>query len=270
MTTDTMISPESESSMKRKIVHIDEQLCDGCGNCVVSCAEGAIRIIDGKAKLVKEQFCDGFGDCVGECPLGAMQIEEMEADAFDPQATKEHLMQTQGPKAVRRMEQASRRHAKQPIVPRPQPGGCPGAKAFQFNSPAVEQKTSPEAGEVPSQLRHWPIQMSLVSPQMPVLKNADLLLAADCTAFAYGDFHRRFIAGKVVIIGCPKLDQTEPYLEKLTEIIKTNDLKSLTVAHMEVPCCHGLANLAQEAIERAGSNLRLVTAVLGVQGDLRT
>lgn len=258
--------------MKRKIIHVDEELCDGCGNCVTACAEGAIQIIDGVAKLVKEQYCDGFGDCIGECPTGALRIEEAEAEGFDVQATKQHLLQTQGPEAVRTMEAASTRHAEQTATPtpKPHPGGCPGAKAFQFDKSIATSQPSTQPNQVPSQLTYWPIQMSLVSPEMPVLKNADLLLAADCTAFSYGDFHRRFMAGKVVIISCPKLDQTDPYLDKLTQIIRNNRLNSLTVAHMEVPCCQGLARLAEEAIKRAGADLQLKTVVLGIKGDLKS
>ncbi len=250
--------------MKRKIIIIDEDLCDGCGDCVVACAEGAIEIIEGKAKLVKEQYCDGFGDCLGECPTGALRIEEADADAFDPDATRQHLLDSQGPQAVERMEKAAARHATQTTTPTAQPkAGCPGARAAEFDA-----ATSTATGQVPSQLTHWPIQMRLISPDAPVLKNADLLLAADCTAFAYGDFHRKLLAGKAIIIGCPKLDETEPYLEKLTAIIKNNDLKSLTVAHMEVPCCHGLAHLAQQALERAASKLELQTVILSIRGDI--
>ena len=245
--------------MKRKIITIDENLCNGCGECVVACAEGAIELVNGKAKLVKQQFCDGFGDCVGECPQGALFIDEAEADPFDPEATKQHLFQTQGAQAVTRMEEAAARH----VAPA---GGCPGSRAMQFNkTPATADAT----GEVPSQLTHWPIQMTLVSPEMPILKNADLLLAADCTAFAYGDFHRKILAGKVVIIGCPKLDDTDPYLAKLTQIIKTNDLNSITVVHMEVPCCHGLVQLARQALEQAGSDLKLHAIVIGIHGKLK-
>ncbi len=251
--------------MKRKIIIIDEDLCDGCGDCVVACAEGAIQVIDGKAKLVKEQYCDGFGDCLGECPTGALRIEEVEADAFDTEATKQHLLDNKGPQAVERMEKAAARHASQTTTPTAQAkaGGCPGARAAEF-----EAATSDAAGQVPSQLTHWPIQMRLISPEAPVLKNAELLLAADCTAFAYGDFHRKLLAGKAIIIGCPKLDETEPYLQKLTEIIKNNDLHSLTVAHMEVPCCHGLAHLAKEALKLAASKLQLQTVILGIRGDM--
>jgi Pyruvate/2-oxoacid:ferredoxin oxidoreductase delta subunit len=244
--------------MKRKIITIDEDLCNGCGQCVLACAEGAIEIVDGKAKLVKQQFCDGFGDCLGECPEGALFIEERDVEDFDPEATKKHLFETQGSEAVTRMEQANARHTT------PAAGGCPGSRAMQFKN-----KGPDDAGQVPSQLGHWPIQMHLVSTDMPVFKNADLLLAADCTAFAYGDFHRELLAGKALIISCPKLDDTDPYLAKLTQIIKTNDLKSLTVVHMEVPCCHGLVRLAQEGLERAGSDLKLQTVVLGIHGDIK-
>ena len=248
--------------MKRKIITIDENLCNGCGECVLACAEGAIELVNGKAKLVKEQFCDGFGDCLGECPQGALFIEEVEAEAFDPEATKQHLFETQGSEAVTRMEQANARHAD---AQRGKAGGCPGSRFAQFDKPPSPVQT----GQTPSQLTHWPIQMSLVSANMPVFKNADLLLAADCTAFSYGDFHRDLLAGKALIICCPKLDDTDPYLEKLTEIIKSNDLKSITVAHMEVPCCHGLVRLAQEALKRAGSELKLQTITVGIDGGMK-
>ena len=244
--------------MKRKIIIIDENLCNGCGQCVLACAEGAIELVNGKAKLVKEQFCDGFGDCVGECPQDALFIEEQEVEAFDPEATKHHLFQTKGAEAVTHMEEAHARHAASA-------GGCPGSKFAQFDKPPA----SAGPGQVPSQLTHWPIQMSLVSPNMPVFKNADLLLAADCTAFAYGNFHSEFLTGKALIIGCPKLDDTDPYLAKLVEIIKANDLKSLTVVHMEVPCCHGLVRLAQEALKQTGSDLGLQTVTVGVNGQLK-
>ena len=246
--------------MKRQIITIDEELCNGCGDCVLACAEGAIQIVNGKAKLVKTQYCDGFGDCLGECPSGALRIEQQEADPFDPEATKQYLFKTKGSEAVARMEQVNARHAAAQKT-----GGCPGSKAVSFDKTSAP--TYP--GEVPSQLSHWPIQMCLVSPDMPVLKNADLLLAADCTAFAYGEFHRRLLAGKVLIIGCPKLDETDPYLDKLTEIIKTNDLRSLTVVHMEVPCCQGLSRLASQALERAGSDLKAHTIVLGIRGEIK-
>lgn len=252
--------------MKRKIVTIDEDLCNGCGDCVVACAEGAIQVIDGKAKLVKDQYCDGFGDCLGECPTGALRITEADVDAFDPEATKQHLLDTKGPEAVERMEKAAARHATPAPTPtaHPKAAGCPGARGAQFKAAAPDA-----AGQVPSQLTHWPIQMRLISPETPVLKNADLLLAADCTAFAFGDFHRKLLTGRAVIIGCPKLDENEPYLQKLTEIIKHNDLKSLTVAHMEVPCCHGLVHLAQQALKLSGSKLQLQTVILGIRGDMK-
>ena len=254
--------------MKRKIITIDENLCNGCGDCVLACAEGAIEIVDGKAKLVKEQFCDGFGDCLGECPTGALRIEDKEAESFDPEATKEYLLQTKGREGVDRMEKAAARHTSRDGAPSNVSAkrACPGARAVEFSAKEAVPATTEE---LPSQLSHWPIQFSLVSADMAVLKGADLLIAADCTAFAYGDFHRKLLAGRPVIIGCPKLDDTEPYVEKLANIIKKNDLKSLTVVHMEVPCCHGMAQLAKEALKRANSKLELQTVVLGIRGEMR-
>jgi NAD-dependent dihydropyrimidine dehydrogenase PreA subunit len=222
----------------RKIVHIDEDKCDGCGLCVPSCDEGAIEIIDGKAKLVAENLCDGIGDCLGECPQDAITIEEREAEAFDEEAVEEHLRK----QLEESVENASPCSG----------GGCPGAAAMDVSGPAADQ--TPPSGPQPSQLRNWPVQLSLVPVHAPWLDRADLLISADCVPYALGSFQSDLLAGKQVITACPKLDDVEPYVRKLTEIFETHDIKRVTVARMEVPCCGGLTALVQEALEQSGSD----------------
>ena len=222
----------------RKIVHIDEEKCDGCGLCVPSCDEGAIQIIDGKAKLVAENLCDGLGDCLGECPRDAITIEEREAAEFDEEAVDEHL-----------------REQLQETVHNAGPcsgGGCPGAAAMDLAGPAADQ--TPPGGAQPSQLRNWPVQLTLVPVHAPWLERADLLISADCVPYALGSFHSDLLAGKQVITACPKLDNVEPYLRKLTEIFETHDIKRVTVARMEVPGCGGLTAVVQKALQRADSD----------------
>lgn len=220
----------------RKIVHIDEEKCDGCGLCVPSCDEGAIQIIDGKAKLVAENLCDGLGDCLGECPRGAITIEEREAEEFDETAVEEHL-----------------REQLNEVASPCSGGGCPGSAARDLGS---QVRHEAPAGGVPqaSQLRNWPVQLTLVPVHAPWLDRADLLISADCVPYALGSFHSDLLAGKQVITACPKLDDVEPYLRKLTEIFETHDIKRVTVARMEVPCCGGLTGLVQEALRRAESD----------------
>jgi len=218
----------------RNIVKIDEEKCNGCGQCVDACAEGAIEIIDGKAKLVSEVYCDGLGACLGECPEGAITIEQREADEFDEQATKAHLA-----------EQKSSQQQSDFV--------CLGMTAAKLRekSDAVQSASA----EVTSQLIHWPVQLKLVSPRAPYFANADLLLVADCVPFAMGDFHNRFLKGHSIAVGCPKLDDSRFYIEKLAQILKANKLNSLTVIHMEVPCCSGLTHIAKEAIAKGEAKL---------------
>ena len=220
--------------MKRKIVTIDSDLCNGCGLCITACHEGALQMIDGKAKLVSDSICDGLGDCLPECPVGAIKIIEREAAPFDETAV-----------AV---------HAPAP----PLPCGCPGKMAKAIIRTPITGNTALAAPE--SRLANWPVQIKLVPVNAPYLKNAALLVAADCTAFAYPDIHRRFMANKVTLIGCPKLDEGD-YAEKLTAILQTNDIRSVTVLRMEVPCCAGIANAVRQALANSGKTIpwRIVT-----------
>lgn len=247
----------------RKIIRIDEAKCDGCGLCVTSCAEGAIAVVDGKARLVSETYCDGLGACLGECPQGAISMVETEAAPFDETAVGVHLA-AQG-----------RSHA--PAVPmsaRPEPsphapahGGCPGSRTMSFA--AHPQEGAAGAGTRPSALRQWPVQLHLLSPQAPFLEGADLLLAADCVAFSVGDFHKDWLAGKALAIACPKLDSNqEVYLDKLTAMIDRSQLNTITVMIMEVPCCRGLLQLARTAASRAQRKVPVKAVLVGLQGQV--
>jgi Fe-S-cluster-containing hydrogenase component 2 len=232
----------------RNIVKIDEEKCNGCGQCATACAEGAIQIVDGKAKLVSEIYCDGLGACIGHCPVDAITIEQREAAQFDEEATKAHLAEQEKP------------HKQAEFV-------CPGMAAKQFR-PRSSEVPAAAAEPAPSQLGQWPVQLKLVSPQAPYFANADLLLVADCVAFAVGDFHSRFLKGHSIAVGCPKLDDVQFYIEKLAAILQANKLNSLTVIHMEVPCCHGLTHIAHQAIARNGIEMSFKDVTIDLQGNV--
>lgn len=219
----------------RKIIKIDEELCDGCGSCVPSCAEGAIQIIDGKARLVGDRLCDGLGACLGECPQGALSIEEREADDFDEAEVKAHAT----PKRA-------------PAKPTVHAGlGCPSARLMKLRE-GPRAPAEPVAGPSASALEHWPVKLRLVPPQAPFLKGADLLLVADCVPFSMADFHRALLSDHAVVIGCPKFDDYADARQRLVDILRHSGIRSLTVVHMEVPCCHGYWRMAKEAHEAAG------------------
>lgn len=220
--------------MVRKIIHIDEEKCNGCGLCAEACHEGAIDIVDGKAKLMRENFCDGFGDCLPNCPTGAITFEEREAPAYDEAAVKKV-------QEAKKMEDMKHVHHE---------GGCPGSKMMQFAH--KEEDDMPVSMTKPvSRLAQWPCQIKLVPTQAPFFDGAKLLIAADCTAYAYANMHEEFMRGKVTIIGCPKLDAVD-YTDKLTQIIRDNDIKSVTIVRMEVPCCGGLQRAAEKALKNSG------------------
>ena len=237
----------------RKIVEIDDELCDGCGQCVPACAEGAIEIVDGKARIAAEQYCDGLGACLGECPHGALRIIEREADDFDEAAVEEYLKQKELPR--------------QPAEPA-LACGCPSAQIQTFvpstpcqqvNEPAVQSGGG-------SALSHWPVQINLIPPSAPFLKGADLLIAADCTPVAYPNFHKDFLKGKVVMVGCPKFDDAQEYIQKLTDIFRTADINSITSLVMEVPCCSGLPMIVRKAMEAAGKEIPMREVVVSTRG----
>lgn len=233
--------------MLRQIIHIDQEKCNGCGLCAAACHEGAIAMVDGKARLLREDYCDGLGDCLPACPAGAITFETREAPAYDAAAV-----------AAARIKAASAG-----LTPDPAASGCPGARVQMMDS----HPTDLPAGTVPSQLRQWPVQLKLAPVTAPYFQGADLLVAADCTAYAYGGFHGKFIRGRVVVIGCPKLDEGDQS-EKLAAILSRNEIKSVTVARMEVPCCGGIERAAKAAAERSGKDIPLTVKVISTDGQI--
>lgn len=238
-------------NMIRKIVHIDEEKCNGCGLCVDACHEGALQLIDGKAKLVSESYCDGLGDCLPECPTGAITIEEREAEAYDEEAVKKNME-----------DRKTAKEAAEDTLP----CGCPGTQARTIHRDTENAAAANAAAAVPaeSQLRQWPCQIKLVPVNAPYLDNAHLLVAADCTAYAYAGIHNDFMRGKITLIGCPKLDSVD-YSEKLTEILKAHKINSITVLRMEVPCCSGLVNAVKKAL--IDSNTMIPWRVVTISTD---
>jgi len=252
--------------MLREIVRIDEDKCNGCGLCVPACAEGAIKIIDGKARLIADNLCDGLGACLGHCPQDAIIIEKRNADAFDEEAVEGHLHADS--EAAQPASPADGGCPSAPVrtVPGPAMGGCPSAQVRESAPTAGDER--PAAGLRESELRQWPVQMHLVPPTAPFLKDAEVLLAADCAAFAYAEFHRDLLQGKALLIGCPKLDDGRAYLDKLSAILERNEIRSLTVVHMEVPCCSGLIALARQAVAASGKDVPVATVKVTIGGDL--
>ena len=246
----------------RKIIEIDEELCDGCGNCVPSCAEGALEIIDGKARVVGEIYCDGLGACLGECPMGALKLVEREADEFDEEAVEKRLAQEK--------QQAPARET--PAFP----GGCPSASLQNFAlrksaaapSPCQEANKPAAFAEAESALSHWPVQIMLVPPTAPFLKGADLLVLADCVPVAFPTVHRDFIKGKVVMMGCPKFDNAQAYIEKFAQICKKSGIKSITSVIMEVPCCSGLPMIVKKGMQMAAVDIPMEEVVISTRGKI--
>lgn len=279
--------------MRRNIIIIDEERCDGCGLCIPGCPEGALRVVDGKARLVGEVYCDGLGACIGRCPRDAIAVEERDAEGYDermvigtiarqgPGAVQEHLhhlrehqeteslriaedyLRTEGTGMGRTVSPGQKARG-----PSPHDAGCPGAAMMDFSAePGGQEETSP-AGQR-GQLRQWPVQLHLVSPQAPYFQGSDVVLAADCVAYALGDFHQRFLRGKSLAIACPKLDEgQDAYKEKVAALIDGARINTLTVVTMEVPCCAGLVHLACEARDSAGRKAPIKSVVVGIQGDI--
>lgn len=244
----------------RQIITIDEEKCNGCGLCVGACHEGALQIVDGKAKLVSETYCDGLGACLGDCPQGAITIETREAEDFNEAAAMAHVAATQGAAPTQAHAHSHAGH-----------GGfvCPSAKVIDRTHEAPRAQAA-AVESAPSELRQWPVKLYLVNPQAPYFQNADLLVAADCVPFAYGGTHADFMAGKTIVTGCPKFDDTEAYLSKLTDILGANDINSITVLQMEVPCCSGMSRIAQMAVAASGKDVPVEVVTITLDGQVKS
>lgn len=278
--------------MKRQIIQIDEDKCNGCGVCIPDCPEGALQMIDGKARLVSDLFCDGLGACIGTCPQGAISTIEREAEAYNERRVmseniipkgentiKAHLKHLKDHNETEYYQQAVAVLKEHGIgVPADEKaahtacgGGCPGtmARVIERNDQDLVDNI-PAPGQQPSQLRQWPVELHLLNPDAPYFKNADLLVASDCTAFTYGNFHSDFIKGKALVIFCPKLDNSaDVYIDRLAAIFERNNIKSLTVARMEVPCCGGTTMIVEEALKKAGKDIPIKLSIIGIDGSLK-
>jgi ferredoxin len=274
--------------MKRDVITIEDEKCDGCGLCMPNCPEGALQMIGGKARLVSDLFCDGLGACIGHCPRGAISIEKREAAPYDEKKTMQNIVKA-GPDVIEAHLKHLKEHGQDKYLAEAHEYlkeqkiklsnkeenkmaktecGCSGSKMADFR-----QDKSKDAGQNSakqgSELRTWPIQLHLVNPSAPYFQGSDIVIAADCAAFSYGDFHRKFLKGKVPIIFCPKLDNSqEAYVEKLTEIFKNNSVKSISIVHMEVPCCFGIESIVQKALKESGKNIILKEYTVSIKGEL--
>lgn len=293
--------------VKRQIIKIDEDLCTGCGDCIPNCPEGALQIIDDKARTISDLFCDGLGACIGHCPVGAISVEEREAEEYDEKKVMENVVK-QGPNVIEAHLMHLKDHGQteyfnqavdylkengidNPLEEEMQthhvrgketlPCGCPSSVVMDLRNeqdcevesikeslPENMKEEEPVPKSV-SRLKQWPVQIMLVPPSAPYLKDADLLIAADCVPFAYPDFHEDFLEEKILLVGCPKLDDADFYKKKITGILKENNIKSLTITHMEVPCCFGLVKLLSEAIKESGKDITLEEYTIGIKGDIK-
>lgn len=248
--------------VKRKIVHINEEKCNGCGLCIPNCAEGALQIVDGKARLVTDKYCDGLGACLGHCPMDAIEIIEREADEFDEKAAEAHLQK------MNMESQASEKHETHHHN-----GGCPGSRVMSIRNEAKSEGPSIETGDIQlsikPQLRQWPVQLKLVPYNAPYFDGSHLLVTADSVPLAYADYHLGLLKGKNVVVGCPKLDDVDYYTGKLTDIIKNNDIKSVTVAYMEVPCCSGMVWAVNKAVETSGKDVPVKQVEIKIDGSIK-
>ena len=236
---------------KRRIIEIDEERCTGCGLCIPACPEGAIQIVDGKARLIRDIYCDGLGACLGECPEDAIRIIEREAEEFDEEAVKIHLEEMD-------MKQAP---------PAPEFSGCPGSRIMEWKREREETPSVEQVPPIQSELRQWPVQLMLVNPQAEYFHNADLAIIADCVPFAYANFHQDFLKDTSLVVGCPKLDDLGFYQQKLAQIFRVNRIKSVTTVIMEVPCCAGLGQVVQQAIAESGKDIPYEQVVVGIKGE---
>lgn len=240
--------------MIRRIVQIDEDKCNGCGLCVPACAEGAIKIVNGKARLAADNLCDGLGACLGDCPQDAIRIIERDADEFDEAAVEKHLHIV----AAKPAEKSG--HGGH--------GGCPGSRPLTL-APVAGNGVPAADVQQPSQLGQWPVQLHLVPTNAAYFQDADLLITADCVPFAYAGYHRDFLAGKAVVVGCPKLDDNNYYLGKLTELFRVSTIKSITVLRMEVPCCGGIIMAARQALASSGKDIPLKEVTISIRGEIK-
>lgn len=276
---------------KRKIIRIEEEKCDGCGLCIPDCPEGALQIIDGKARLISDLFCDGLGACLGSCPQGAITIEEREAEEYNERKVMRNIAR-QGKNVIKAHLEHLKEHGQSEYLNQAtdflkernievsleeEPlrsgdkhmsafSGCPGSKVMDFREKAEITEKKKTISKGISELRQWPIQIMLVPSIAPYLKDAHLLIAADCVPFTYADFHDRLLKGKILLVGCPKLDDVEFYKEKITQILKDNNIKSITCAHMEVPCCFGLVSIVKSAISASGMDIPFKEVTVSIKG----
>lgn len=257
--------------LKRKIIEIDGEKCNGCGQCVEACAEGAIQLVNGKARLVADNYCDGLAACVGECPVDALKIVEREADAFDAEAAEQYVQQIKAQQSEPRTPVQTR-----PVrTPNPElstgevlPCGCPSTKMEMFGTPCEAANQPVSQANSDSALTHWPVQIRLVPPSAPFLRQAHLLVASDCTPVAYPDFHRDFLQGRTVLVGCPKFDDTKDYINKFAEIFKVADIRSVTILIMEVPCCSKMPIIVREGMALANKEIPVEIAVVSGRGKI--
>ena len=277
--------------MKRKIIKIDEELCNGCGECVPNCAEGALQIIDSKARLISDLFCDGLGACLGHCPTGAITIEEREAEAYSERKTMEDNIIPAGLNTIKAHLKHLREHGEteflkealevlkeynilNPLTEKElanhahQHSSCPGSKMMVFDKEPVSKNITDNGGTRPSELSQWPVQLHLLSPVAPYFKGADVLLASDCSAFTAGDFHKDYLKGKILAIACPKLDTNlQVYVDKIKIMIEESKINTITVLIMEVPCCRGLTSIVKKAVEDSNRKIPIKELVLSVRGE---
>ncbi|MFA4982445.1 MAG: 4Fe-4S binding protein [Candidatus Omnitrophota bacterium] len=273
---------------KRKMIKIDEGKCSGCALCIPNCPEGALQIIDGKARLISDLFCDGLGACIGHCPQGAITIEEREAEKYDERKVMKNIV-NQGKNVIKAHLEHLKEHGESGYLKEAMEflkekrinipiedashhhghgaGPCPGSKIIDLGKDGKREDKGGAGAKLRSGLRNWPVQINLIPPSAPYLNNAELLIAADCVPFAYADFHQELLKGKVLLVGCPKLDDAEVYKEKIGRIVKNNNIKSITYAHMEVPCCFGMVPIIKEAIAGSGKDIPFKTVVIGIKGD---
>jgi len=258
--------------MKRAIIQINEERCTGCGQCVDACAEGAIQLVDGKARVVRTEYCDGLGACVGDCPTGALQVVEVEAPAYDSKATEAHVRLTRGEAGVHRMR-AQHAHAPLPHHGHDEPCGCPGSAVRMPKAPSAAPAVATDglpAKVNASELQQWPVQLHLVPVRAPFFQDKELVILSTCAPIASADVHWRFLRGRSVIVACPKLDRTEPYQEKLAAIFANNRIARVLVVRMEVPCCGGLVATAVRARDASGrADLPVDEIIVGVEGEVQ-